>query len=418
MSVYRYTASEPGSGRVRRGELAADSAAQVRSVLRRMGLAPIRVSEHRGTARKRVPRGTAMIERMLRDRRRTALVEWYECLSSLIETGTTLSASLDLLSGAAVKGGRGRGGGGGGDGGGTPTLSRALADELRGGSSLADAMTHHTDWFGPIDTALVRSGERAGELPRILADLAVHHGRADELRGRLAGALAYPALLLVFGIGVVVFLTTKTLPQLAGVLADGGVDLPRSTAALLAFGSAITAHWPWMLAGMIVLSVVLIDAARRPRLARWRLRVPLLGPALMRSQVGAVSLLIARLLDCGLPLTEALPLAAPTIRNAALREAFASLRQTLLTGGSVAGHLESSGLFEPVYRRVLEVGQERGDLSATLQRIGARYRESAARLIDRLAAALEPAAILVLAAMIGFVVYAAIVPMTRLGRAL
>lgn len=411
MSVFRYTASEPASGRIARGELAADSAAQVRAALRRMGLAPLRITERRPPRASPGSRGlAAWIGQALRGRRRAVLVEFYESLSALLESGTPLAESLDLLSGT---------GGARRTAGPMPTLCRGLAEEIRAGRSLAGAMEPHAGWFGPIDIALVRSAQQSGELSRVLADLSAHHGRGDELRGRLAGALAYPALLLVFGLGVVAFLTTRTLPQLAGVLADGGVELPRTTTTLLAFGGLLTRHWAWITPALFVIAVALVLTARRPALARLRLRVPLLGPALRRSQTGAASLLIARLLACGLPLTEALALAAPTIPNSALREAFVSLRGALLRGGgSAAGHLRSTGLFEPVYCRVLEIGEERGDLAATLERIGTRYRDSAARLIDRLAAALEPAAILVLAAMIGFVVYAAIVPMMRLGRAL
>ncbi|MCA9280848.1 MAG: type II secretion system F family protein [Phycisphaeraceae bacterium] len=407
MSVFRYTASEAASGRVTRGELAADSAAQVRAALRRMGLAPLRVHELRRKQNSEAPALKAAIARLARSRRRSRLVEFYENLAALIESGTPLAESIDLLSGAQK-----------GSAAALSTVCRTLAEDIRGGRSLAGAMADHGDWFGPIDLALVRSAEESGQLPRILADLAEHHGRSDELRGRLAGALAYPILLLVFGAGVVVFLTTKTLPQLAGVLVDGGVELPRATAMLLAFGSAIARHWPWLAAALFCLVPVLIYALRRPALARMRLRVPLLGPAMMRSQVGSASLLIARLLDSGLPLTEALALTAPTIPNAALRDAFASLGEELTQGGSISAHLKETSLFEPVFLRVLEVGEARGDLSQALQRIGARYRSSAARLIDRLAAALEPAAILVLAVMIGFVVYAAIIPMTRLGSAL
>ncbi|MCA9304927.1 MAG: type II secretion system F family protein [Phycisphaerales bacterium] len=407
MSVFRYTASESATGRVTRGELAADSAAQVRAALRRMGLAPLRVHELRRKQNSDAPALKTAIARVVRNRRRSRLVEFYENLAALIESGTPLAESIDLLSGTQK-----------GSAATLSTVCRTLSEDIRGGRSLAGTMAGHGDWFGPIDLALVRSAEESGQLPRILADLAEHHGRSDELRGRLAGALAYPALLLVFGVGVVVFLTTKTLPQLAGVLSDGGVELPRATAMLLTIGGAIARYWPWLAAVLIGLVPVFIYALRRPALARMRLRVPLLGPAMMRTQVGSASLLIARLLDCGLPLTEALALAAPTIPNAALRDAFASLGEELKRGGSISAHLKSSSLFEPVFLRVLEVGEARGDLSQALQRIGARYRSSAARLINRLAAALEPAAIVVLAVMIGFVVYAAIIPMTRLGSAL
>lgn len=404
MPVYRYTATAT-AGAASRGEITADSPQQVRAALRRMGLVPLRITEARPPkARPALARGD--LDGLRRGRRRAMLIELYENLGALVATGTRLAPALDILAGARSGRGERR----------LATLCRQLAERVRHGASLAEAMRERADWFGPVDAALVAAAERSGDLEGALAELAAHHGRAGELRGRLAMTMAYPALLALVGTGVVVFLATTTVPQLAGALRDAGAELPRSTAALAGAGRFLAAHpVPVVLIGTVGLGG-LAWLLVTPRVARARLRLPLAGRTIARADLAGVCLLLARLLRSGVPLDEALGLAAPAARNAAIRSAVARLGRDLRSGRTAAELLEDSGLFEPVFCRVVEVGEESGELPQVLETLGERFRISSHRLVDRLAAALEPAMILVLAVAVGFVVYAAVAPMLRLAQ--
>jgi type II secretory pathway component PulF len=222
----------------------------------------------------------------------------------------------------------------------------------------------------------------------------------------------------VFGLGVVVFLTTTTLPQLAAVLEDASVPLPGATQALLALGTFLTTR-PLLAAGTGLLCVAVLGwLAATPVLARQRLAMPLLGRVLMRGQMGSTCMLLARLLRGGIPLADAMPLASTVVSNAALRRALLDIVAQLRDGRTTGDALDAPGIFEPVLRQVLRVGEESGELPTALETIGTRYQRSARRLVDRLAAALEPAVILLLAAAVGFVVYGAIAPMLRLTQTL
>ena len=468
----------PGSGlgsrsgadatpRITRGQLAADSEQPLRAALRSMGLQPLTIRPRKPqkprNPRPRNPRlqsawrlranpavsaqaensgcgapsvvssgdglssagRFAFVESLLRRRHAATLVEFYESLATLLSSGAPLAGSLDLL-GTSVRRDRGLSGlsallarlRGSAAERAIATACLSLAERVRGGASLAEAMAEQPSWFGPVDCALVSSCERSGHAERALADLADLHARGEDLRGKLAGALAYPALLLIFGLGVVVFLTTTTLPQLAGVLADAGAALPPATAALLALGELLTTRWP--LALLLVIAVIAGAGylARSDRFARARLAMPLLGRASLRGQTSSAAILLARLLDAGVPLAEAIELVAPSVPNSALRGEFLALRESLLAGRSLSERAASGGLIEPVFCRVLEVAEESGEMASALRTIGNRQRESARRLIDRLAGILEPVVILMLACGIGFVVYAAIAPMLRVAQSL
>ncbi|MBL0922079.1 MAG: type II secretion system F family protein [Phycisphaerales bacterium] len=455
MPVYRYTAakSDQGSTLMTRGELTADTDVQVRQALRRAGLTPVRVApsapeRSRWTFKRHHASGQdqrdsaespeshaawSSAPARRRSRRRTgALVEFYESLAALLASGLPLASALETIARAQTTARNASLG----------TLCRELAEGLAQGDSLAGAMFVHEDWFKEVDRALVRAAEESGELERALSDLAEHHARGEELRGKLAAALSYPALLCLFGIAVVIFLSTTTLPPLVATLTDAGVEPPGATRALMAVGGLFTDFW-WLIAGVGLGAALVVHRGLRASplgpdnrgggirgaVSARLLRAPLLGAALARAELGSACVMLARLLDGGVTLADALALTIPTVRNRTLRTAFDGLRSRLIEGRSFRAELDAEGpsgrsratataeLPEDIVR-VLEVGRESGELPRALRTLGERRLRSARRLIDRLAAVLEPVVILLLAALIGLVVYAAIAPMLRLAQTL
>ncbi|MGP1345529.1 MAG: type II secretion system F family protein [Phycisphaerales bacterium] len=410
MAVFRYRALELGTGARRRGEIAADSPAAARATLRSTGLLAESIAAVGGAGQHpiRLPAGIrdalgGVLRRWQRGRNTAASVEWYEGLSMLLLTGTPLVAALDTLASTFDRRAAG-------------SLSRVLADAVRRGQSLAGAAHDHPQWFSEADRALLDAAEANGSLGQTCAELAAERARGDELKTQLSAALAYPVLLLVLGVGVAVFLATVTLPQLVGVLRDAGVPVPAATDALLASGALIREHWMMAVIGIVMALSGIAWLLWTPRLARLRLLMPLAGPVLRRSQTARLARLLSRLLRGGIPLDEALRLAIPTVGNAAMRTALTELRSDLRSGADIAPALERSAVFEPVFVRVIAVGEQSGELPAVLETLSERQHASAERMITRLAAALEPAAILAMAALIGIVVYAAIAPMLRLAQ--
>src|SRR5262245_31245605 len=205
MTLFRYRAI-PLAGAARAlqaGELAGDSAAEVRASLRRLGLQVVELREARRLSLRFAGDG---LNQYLRRRRLTLRAELYDSVATLLESGTPLLAALE----AVIRGEAGR-----------RSVVRSLAIELReavrSGSSLGRAMRAHPTWFGAEDVAIVEAGEHVGTLARSLSSLAARSERASDLRSKIAGALAYPAIVAVVGIGAFLFLATKTLPELAKI---------------------------------------------------------------------------------------------------------------------------------------------------------------------------------------------------------
>lgn len=398
-----------------RGEVAGSTAAEVRASLRRIGLHVIElrsagpsiafsVGAHR--LRPLVASCRELWISNLRRRRGAAVGEWCDALATLLGAGVPLLEALDTLSGSS----------------GCPRSMRlmlvGLCDQLRGGSSLAGAMARERGWFDETAIAIVRAGQHGGELEPVLRRLSERHERADRLHHRLLTALSYPAIVALVGVGVVVFLSTRTLPGLAKILTDGGVEVPTLTRGVMSVGLTVARGWPVMIAvAALLLALALVrrawgrpGAVKDPARSRrgW-------SPRLVRQiAVAELARRLAELTASGIPLVEALRVAGPTTRLTALKETVARTADRLERGEDVGGAFDDPRWFDPEFRRLLTIGQDAGDLDQLLLRIAERMTRRAGRLIDRAAALLEPAVILLLAALVGAVVMAAILPLVRL----
>jgi len=411
VTVYRYRAI-PLDGTPTAplaGELAAESPAAIRASLRRIGLQVIDARP----ARRVVPSATSLarwlappaasLQRHMRARRVGPKAELYDSLATMLEAGLPVVDAVTTLatsrSGSALR-----------------TMLVELREELRDGAALDECMEKHPWWFEPAEVAMARAARASGELPGVLRSLAERHERSGALSSRIIGALTYPAVVFCVGLGVVVFLSVKTLPDLVGILEDAGVDPPRLTLAIMALGRALLAYGFLGLIAIVLLGVgaaVLVAQARR---RGWRVRVPL--PAFARRALLARAWTnLAELVRTGVPLVDALRITAPTVSGffagpvaRALDQAAAEIER----GSAFSDALADTAWFDDECRRLVAIGESAGELPEILARLAQRTHRSASRAIDRLASLLEPAVILVLAALIGVVVMGAVLPILKL----
>jgi type II secretory pathway component PulF len=244
----------------------------------------------------------------------------------------------------------------------------------------------------------------------------------------LLGALAYPVLVLLVGLGVVVFLSVKTLPDLTKILVDAEIPVPALTARIMWVGQALAAHW--LTLGMSLVCAGLLAIV----LPRFVERLPIEPPACMKRLAGRIQpprvvrqmlvgnlvMHLADLLRSGVPMVDSLRVLAPTQRSRRLRWHLTDAAQRIERGDELSTALADAGTghvgcwFDAEIQRLLDIGQASGELDVMLTRIGERYQRRGKRLIDRLTVLLEPAVLLLLALLVGVVVMAAILPLLAL----
>lgn len=300
-------------------------------------------------------------------------------------------------------------------------LVMRLGDAVRKGVSLSAAMEEHPRLFGRLYVSMVRVGEEAGVLPKVMNDLADLLEHEDEVRGEVLGAVAYPAFVLGFGVFTVVILLTVVLPRLFGMLQEMLPSLPLPTLILLRVSRFLSEDWYWVL---LALGASFFGGRHWLRTARgaeaWdglRLRMPLIGPVFRSAALGRFARTLGTLVKSGVSLLPALRIVEDTIGNRLLAAQVAQVAEETRGGDSLAAPLRKLGIFPRAVVQMIEVGEETGRLDEMLLKV-AEIEERHMRARTRtLVSLLAPALILVVGALVGFMVIALLLPIFKMSRA-
>ncbi len=408
MTLFRYKAVAlrgAESGR-QSGEISGDDPAAARAALRQRGLQVLEIRPAVPSSLSIPNLCTGWINNHLRRRRRLERAELFDGLSTLLESGLPLLESLDTMRKARAD-----------QRASMRSMILRLREDVRSGRSFGQALSAQESWFHPLEVAMVEAGQHAGTLPDVLRTLVERHQRSNGIAQKVIGSLAYPLLVLCVGFGVLLFLSNHTLPDLAAILSDSRIEVPRLTRGVMSIGQGIATNWLALTGTLSILSAIVIlvrvSAGKHQReLPSWLIR---LQPSLSRRlAVARVAVGLTELSRAGVPLVEALRVLAPTVGSLTLRRRLDQAATRVERGEELSQALDDEAWFDAEFRRLLDVGQESGELDRLLEKLGARHERKALRTIDRMATLLEPMSLLILAALIGVLVMAAILPILRL----
>ena len=410
MPRFRYHARESVTGQRRSGEMAAESAYAVRAALRRIGLQAEEVIPllEQPMPVWAEPLVTAW-HAHLRRRRQAATADLCDAIATLLTAGVTLDEALASISSSITR---------------TPgerSLASRLREVIRNGQPFSDACAAEPSWFDRFDVALFSAGQRAGDLAATLLAAAQHHQRSGSIGQRLFVALAYPAILLLAGIGVVEFMSFKILPQLSTLLLQAHQTVPPLTRLFIEGGHVLALWWPLLLGG-IGFSIWGIGRIieRIPPTGKFGLLVHgnLLSRLRRRYRAARFAWSLARLLGAGMTITEALAVVAQTLHDRPLRRLVNECLAAITTGQDFSTVLARSPLLDPEVAQLIQIGERSGELVRMLEHVAERSFRSADRTLERLTALIGPLAIVFLAIIIGTVVLACILPISHLGDVL
>lgn len=422
MPLWRYKAvalDGPARGVVQSGEMSGEDDAEIRASLRRIGLQVLQIKAKRttdwGSKHALVQSFADRVHDYFRRRRRAVVSEFYDSLATMLESGLPLLESLRTIDRTAERRGR--------SGRGVRSMVMLVRDQVSSGSGLSEAMAPSQGWFDAVDVAMIRAGEHAGDLSNVLRRLAERHERSESLNQKLVGALVYPAIVACVGLVVVIFLSVKTLPDLVTILRNAEVETPALTSSVMAVGQFAASYWFLSLGLVAVVLLACIALARicqqhpQLRAAVDRVTDRLTPDVYRRLALARAAQRLAELTRSGVPMTDALRIIGPTAPRM-LRRELEQAAAAVERGDDLPTALAHDRWFDPEFKQLLAIGQTTGELHELLERIARRYTRQAERLIDRLAALLEPAVILLLAFLIGVVVMAAILPLVQLQEVL
>lgn len=288
-------------------------------------------------------------------------------------------------------------------------VTSAVLQSVRGGSSLAEAMAQHPKVFPVLYVNMVKAGEIGGVLDEVLRRLVDYLTNVQGLRDEVRSAMTYPILLTAVGGVSVAILLVFVLPKFATMFADLGQALPLSTRMMLAISDAFTSVWT--LPALVALGGggygfwrYASTGPRRYALDGWKLRLPLLGSLLRRMEVARFGRTLGTLLRSGVPMLQALDIVREVATNQVIGRAIGEVQVGVREGAGMAPPLGRSGAFPPLALQMIAVGEDTGKLDEMLLTVADYFDREVRNEVKRLTSLLEPAMILVMGLVVGFMV--------------
>ncbi len=407
MSAYAFRAIDV-AGVPSRGEMEAESKAQVTELLRERGLIVLDVSEEREQVK---------LERFLdgfRSIRMREMAVFSRQFATLIGSGMPMLRSLYTLEDQTQD----------------ERLAEAIGkvrQDVEAGSSLADSMERQPEVFDQLFRSMVRSGESSGRLEEALDRIAFHLEKMDALKRQVRSALMYPAF--VFAVAVVIMLAVVAfiVPVFVGVFEELAADnpgekaeLPFMTQITVGISDVVTGYWWAWIPGLILATVGFFQWKKSERGRRqWdrvKLRLPFqIGDVVQKVSLARWSRTFSGTVASGVPILQSVQITGETSGNALIAEAMDDVYHSVKTGGSIAHPVEKrSDLFPPMVAHMVSVGEESGQLEHMLTKIADFYEAEVDAKVKALTSLLEPVMIVFVGGVVGFIVISMYLPIFSL----
>ncbi|TVQ96997.1 MAG: type II secretion system F family protein [Desulfovibrionales bacterium] len=405
ISEYAYKAAN-SSGKVLTGVMSADGEQGVALALQRQGYVPLSIASVHAEApvARSGPGGLLSGKISLRSfslgagggRPKTRdLVMFAENLSVLLRAGIPLNKSLTVLIELTEKKR-------------FQSVIANVAERIREGSSLWQALQAEENAFPPVFINMVRAGEAGGVLDLVLERVAEYLGGIQELKDYLFSAMIYPVILALTALGSIVVMLTVVVPRFAQIFADLGVAMPMATRILLALGAFFQNYWLVLLVGIFGIFLgfrALIQSESGHR--NWdalKLRLPLLGPLFKKIEIARFARTLGTLLGSGVSILAAMNIVQGVVMNQMLRSALSDVYEDLKQGRMLSSALQRHAVIPPLAVHLLGVGEETGNMESMLRKLADIYDKETRAAIKSFISLFEPAIILTMGLVIGMMV--------------
>jgi type IV pilus assembly protein PilC len=290
-----------------------------------------------------------------------------------------------------------------------------MIEALSSGVTFSDAAAAHPDAFPDFYLGILSSAELTGNLDGVLNQLSDYVERDSEARGKLTAALIYPGVIFVMSIGTVLVMAIFVLPRFRVFFTSLHAKLPLPTRLLLGMTGLVTTYWYLvaliLVGGPIAIGIMMRNTRGRAVLDGFVLKVPVLGDMIAHSMLERICRVLGSMLRAGVALPEAMTVTADSTNNAVWRRGMNTARDEMLEGRGLAAPLANTGLFPAAARQMFRVGEETGSLDEQLRTAADYYNRELDYKVARFTALFEPAVIIFMGVVVGFVAVALVTAM-------
>ncbi len=392
MPEFAYVARDL-SGQKKTGTITANSQHEVLTQLDSLALMPVEISAAKDTKAIRGKRVSGQV-----------MANAYNQLASLLRSGVPMMRSLTVMSNQATK----------------PALKAVLEDvkaRVEEGEPLSEAMARYPRVFNDMAVNMVRAGAEGGFLEDALERVAFFTEQQEDMKGRAAGALAYPAFLACVGTTVVVVLIVVFVPKfepLFASLREKG-KLPWATEALLSFSTFLQNYWMLIVGSIVLGGLALVNYLRTENgktMFDWfKIKVPMFGTIFLNLAVARFCRVLGTLLNNGVPILRSLDISRNAAGNRILAESIQKASENITAGEKLATPLRASGHFPAQVTEMIAVAEESNTLDKVMVQISDSLERTTFRRMDILVRLLEPLMLVIMAGIVFFIVLALMVPL-------
>jgi general secretion pathway protein F len=382
VAIFSYRATSL-DGQITEGVIEATDDRAAADLLKNSGVIPLRITAPKEGTRKRL---------MARSPKGNILTFTTE-LSALLNAGLPLDRSLNILSDISESREM-------------QDVVKSVLKSIREGNSFSDALKKHPRYFSRLYVNMVRAGESGGVLGVVLEKLNEFLETTKDLKDHVISTMIYPAILFVTGVASIIVLMTYVLPSFSNIFADLGAALPLSTQLIISVSNVIARFW-WIV--LLVLVALLVFFRSYVKSSQGRLKwdgvkLMLLGEIIKKLETARFARTLGTLLKSGVPLLQALNNSKEIINNQVIASSINVVSKDVKEGKGMASPLTRVGVFPPLALSMIKVGEETGQLDTMLLQIATTYEKSLRSSIRRFVGLLQPAMVLFMGLIIGFIV--------------
>ena len=321
-------------------------------------------------------------------------------LASMLTSGVTLVKALNILYQQIEKKN-------------SKESIKRLYESVQRGDQFSEAIRKQVDVYPEIMISMIEAGEASGQMDQVIEKLASQFENEVKLKAKIRTAMMYPIILASLSVAVVLVMVTQVLPLFLGMF-EGVAVLPLPTRILLAFSNVITGYWYLLLVGigMIVFgfrAYVSTDQGRR----KWdgtKMRLPLVGGTITKISAVRFTRTLSTLLASGITLMKALEIVIKIVGNTIIADGLVVVKDDIRKGMPLSAALRKVNVLPPMVYSMIGIGEEAGTMESMLEKCADYYDDEVDNAIQKLVGLMEPLLIIFMAAVIGFIVVAMMLP--------
>jgi type IV pilus assembly protein PilC len=289
-----------------------------------------------------------------------------------------------------------------------------VSEEVQTGMSFSEAMKKQ-EVFPPLLMHMVAAGEVSGTLDFVMRRMAEDYEKEYKMQKKVSGSMVYPILIIIVAIVAVIFIVTSVLPRYTEMFTDVGLELPAATQLMIKMSDFLQQYWLYLFIalGLVIYGLIRFIKTTQGRLwlDYFKLGTPIIGAVNNKVVTARFTRTLASLLKSGIPLMQAMEYVAAIVGNVIVEEKLLQVREEISKGANLTESVRKADIFDPVVIHMVKTGEDSGKLDEVMENTAIIYDQEVEVAVQGITSVIEPVMIILMAAVVGFIVFSIITPM-------